>query len=271
MLCLRKQLTGLVCAGFRLHDPYLQQLEEIDIPCAFIDIRTDKPDVLDITMDNERAAREAVSFLIKNGRKNIALVNGGPDADVSHPARQRLPVGPGGCRADRPPRLDDHRQLRREHRLSENQGLPGTVPQVDAFFCASDLMALGVCRAIEERGLTVGEEIAVIGFDDIPVARYLHGGLTTIRQDFYLMGYMAGKAIYQKIEGQPDVHVDHMMYELVGAGQRPRQTIKLDRVYKTSPASLWILRMYKCRGSVLFYPRKITKTFSQTGQEGSGL
>ena len=55
VLCLRKQLTGLICAGFRLHDPYLQQLDEIDIPCAFIDIRTSSPDVLNITMDNERA------------------------------------------------------------------------------------------------------------------------------------------------------------------------------------------------------------------------
>lgn len=218
VLCLRKQLTGLVCAGFRLHDPYLQQLEEIDIPCAFIDIRTDKPDVLDITMDNERAAREAVSFLIKNGRKNIALVNGGPDADVSilRGSGYRWALEDAGLTV-RPDwmitaNFDENIAYQKTRAFLEQY------PQVDAFFCASDLMALGVCRAIEERGLTVGEEIAVIGFDDIPVARYLHGGLTTIRQDFYLMGYMAGKAIYQKIEGQPDVHVDHMMYELVVRG-----------------------------------------------------
>ena len=92
---------------------------------------------------------------------------------------------------------------------------------MDALFCASDLMALGACQAIEERGLTVGREIAVVGFDDIPVARHLHGGLTTIRQDFYLMGYMAGQAVYRRIEGQPDVHVDNMMYELVVRGSAP--------------------------------------------------
>ena len=44
------------------------------------------------------------------------------------------------------------------------------------------------------------------------------GGLTTVRQDFYLTGYMAGKAIYEKIEGKTDVHVDNMMYELVIRG-----------------------------------------------------
>ena len=218
VLCLKKQLTGLVCTGFRLHDPYLQQLDEIDIPCAFIDIRTSSPDVLNITMDNERAAYEAVSFLIKNRRRNIALVNGSSEADVA------LLRGSGYRRALteaglvlRPDRMlmadfDSSLAYAKVKELLERDGA------VDALFCASDVMALGACKAIEELGLTVGDQVAVVGFDDIPEARYLYGGLTTVRQDFYLTGYMAGKAIYEKIEGKADVHVDNMMYELVIRG-----------------------------------------------------
>lgn len=218
VLCLKKQLTGLVCTGFRLHDPYLQQLDEIDIPCAFIDIRTSSPDVLNITMDNERAAYEAVSFLIKNGRRNIALVNGSSEADMA------LLRGSGYRRALteaglvlRPDRMlmadfDSSLAYAKVKELLERDGA------VDALFCASDVMALGACKAIEELGLTVGDQVAVVGFDDIPEARYLYGGLTTVRQDFYLTGYMAGKAIYEKIEGKADVHVDNMMYELVIRG-----------------------------------------------------
>ena len=218
VLCLKKQLTGLVCTGFRLHDPYLQQLDEIDIPCAFIDIRTSSPDVLNITMDNERAAYEAVSFLIKNGRRNIALVNGSSEADMA------LLRGSGYRRALteaglvlRPDRMlmadfDSSLAYAKVKELLERDGA------VDALFCSSDVMALGACKAIEELGLTVGDQVAVVGFDDIPEARYLYGGLTTVRQDFYLTGYMAGKAIYEKIEGKADVHVDNMMYELVIRG-----------------------------------------------------
>ena len=218
VLCLKKQLTGLVCTGIRLHDPYLQQLDEIDIPCAFIDIRTSSPDVLNITMDNERAAYEAVSFLIKNGRRNIALVNGSSEADVA------LLRGSGYRRALteaglvlRPDRMlmadfDSSLAYAKVKELLERDGA------VDALFCSSDVMALGACKAIEELGLTVGDQVAVVGFDDIPEARYLYGGLTTVRQDFYLTGYMAGKAIYEKIEGKADVHVDNMMYELVIRG-----------------------------------------------------
>lgn len=218
VLCLSKQLTGLICSGFRLGDPYLKQLEEIDIPCAFIDMRTGHPDVLDITMDNERAAYEAVSFLIKNGRKNIALVNGGPEADVS------ILRGNGYQRAMEsaglPVRLsrvlaadfDESTAYRQVKQLLQRDS------EVDALFCASDLMALGACKAVEEAGFIVGQDIAVVGFDDIPEAKHLYGGLTTIRQDFYLMGYMAGKAIYERIEGREAAGVEEMMYELVIRG-----------------------------------------------------
>ena len=218
VLCLKKQLTGLVCTGFRLHDPYLQQLDEIDIPCAFIDIRTSSPDVLNITMDNERAAYEAVSFLIKNGRRNIALVNGSSEADVAllrgSGYRRALTEAGLVLRPDRMLMADVDASLAyaKVKELLERDGA------VDALFCASDVMALGACKAIEELGLTVGDQVAVVGFDDIPEARYLYGGLTTVRQDFYLTGYMAGKAIYEKIEGKADVHVDNMMYELVIRG-----------------------------------------------------
>ncbi len=197
------------------HQQAQRSLKILCLSCAFIDVRIDNPDVLDITMDNERAAYEAVSFLIKNGRKNIALVNGGPEADVAilRGSGYRWAMEEAGLPIQPNRVLDagfqeDIAYQRVRHLLERDSS-------VDALFCASDLMALGACKAIEERGLTVGDQIAVVGFDDIPSARYLYGGLTTVRQDFYLMGYMAGKAIYEKIEGKTDVRVDNMMYELV--------------------------------------------------------
>jgi LacI family transcriptional regulator len=91
-------------------------------------------------------------------------------------------------------------------------------PGIDALFCASDLMAIGACRAIEDLGKRVGSDIFVVGFDDIPIAKYLYGGLTTVRQDFYRMGYVAGQAIYDRIEGTSKAHTDDVMYELVVRG-----------------------------------------------------
>jgi DNA-binding LacI/PurR family transcriptional regulator len=61
-------------------------------------------------------------------------------------------------------------------------------PEVTAVFCANDHQALGLFRALHERGVKVPDDISVVGFDDIPEAEYLSPPLTTIRQDFDEVG-----------------------------------------------------------------------------------
>jgi DNA-binding LacI/PurR family transcriptional regulator len=61
-------------------------------------------------------------------------------------------------------------------------------PEVTAVFVANDQMALGVLRALHERGRNIPREISVVGFDDIPEAQYFTPPLTTVRQDFGEMG-----------------------------------------------------------------------------------
>jgi DNA-binding LacI/PurR family transcriptional regulator len=61
-------------------------------------------------------------------------------------------------------------------------------PDVTAVFVANDQMALGVLRALHERGRSIPREISVVGFDDIPEAQYFTPPLTTVRQDFGEMG-----------------------------------------------------------------------------------
>lgn len=218
VICLKKQLTGLICSGFRISDRYMSQLGEIDIPCAFIDMRTPDERVLDITIDNRKAAFDAVSYLLRCGKKNIAMVNGSTVADVSllRESGYRAAMAAAGLEVS-PLRVvnanfDDIVAYNLVWRLLQDD------PEIDALFCASDLMAIGACRAIEDLGKRVGSDIFVVGFDDIPIAKYLYGGLTTVRQDFYRMGYVAGQAVYDKIEGTHKAHTDDVMYELVVRG-----------------------------------------------------
>ncbi len=91
--------------------------------------------------------------------------------------------------------------------------------ELDAIFCVSDLMAFGACQAAEEAGLVIGRDIAIVGFDDIPTAKYVYGGLTTVRQDFYAMGYSAGAQIFEKISGEKSVaSPGELLYRLVVRG-----------------------------------------------------
>jgi DNA-binding LacI/PurR family transcriptional regulator len=82
-------------------------------------------------------------------------------------------------------------------------------PEVSAIFVANDQMALGVLRALHERGREIPGEVSIVGFDDVPEAQYFTPPLTTVRQDFGEMGRSAMRLLLELIQdtGQPPQRV----------------------------------------------------------------
>jgi DNA-binding LacI/PurR family transcriptional regulator len=80
------------------------------------------------------------------------------------------------------------------HRLMENS------PDLDAVFVNSDLMAIAAINVIQNRGKRVPEDIAVVGYDDLPLARYNNLPLTTIRQNLRLAGRLLAQNLTQYIQ-----------------------------------------------------------------------
>jgi DNA-binding LacI/PurR family transcriptional regulator len=66
-----------------------------------------------------------------------------------------------------------------------------------------DLMALGAMRALEECGLRVGQDVAVVGFDDMPVIQYLKPGLTSVRQPVWEVAQKVVEMLVSLLEGKP--------------------------------------------------------------------
>jgi DNA-binding LacI/PurR family transcriptional regulator len=92
----------------------------------------------------------------------------------------------------------------------------------------NDVAAFGVMRAIQERGLTVGEDVAVGGFDDIPAAEYIHPGLTTIHQPIFEIGQQLMTLLLQLLNNETVATRAHLIDpELVirssSGSQRKRQ------------------------------------------------
>src|SRR6202022_2080141 len=76
-----------------------------------------------------------------------------------------------------------------------------------AILCANDQTALGVIHALAQRGIRVPQDVAITGFDDVPVARHLHPPLTTGRQPMEELGAKAFEILYARIStagGAPD-------------------------------------------------------------------
>jgi DNA-binding LacI/PurR family transcriptional regulator len=74
-------------------------------------------------------------------------------------------------------------------------------PRPTAVFVASDVVALGAMQAIENTGARIPEDIAVVGFDDIPLAEYYNPPLTTLRLPAYKLGWAVGERLVHFIQG----------------------------------------------------------------------
>jgi DNA-binding LacI/PurR family transcriptional regulator len=79
---------------------------------------------------------------------------------------------------------------------------------VEAVFVANDQMALGLLRALAEAGRAVPEDVLVAGFDDVPEAEFYSPPLTTVRQDFAMVGRRSVEMLIARIEDTDDSPVD---------------------------------------------------------------
>jgi DNA-binding LacI/PurR family transcriptional regulator len=90
----------------------------------------------------------------------------------------------------------------------------GPAPDVTAVFVANDQMALGLLNALHEAGVSVPDEVSVVGFDDVPEAAYYTPPLTTVRQDFAELGRRGVELILSRLRGE-HIHVDAVTPRLV--------------------------------------------------------
>jgi len=88
-------------------------------------------------------------------------------------------------------------------------------PAITAVLAANDSMALGVMKALTERGLAVPADVSVVGFDDMSEARYFQPGLTTIRLDFNEVGRVAVDRLLQLMGGDPAESIPAITPELI--------------------------------------------------------
>ncbi len=201
-LCKKKNLSGLVVTGLKVDDPYYHEILDCDIPCAIIDMEVRGKRKCNVTVDNIQASKEAVSYLIGLGHRKIGMINGGKMADVS--GQRYSGYVAALVEAGVPLVLDytRHCDFLEDKSYEQTMDLLKTYPEITALFCASDLMALGALRAIEELGLQAPEDISVVGFDDIPVAKYVYKGVTTVRQSPMRMGIEGGRVVWEMLQGQ---------------------------------------------------------------------
>jgi LacI family transcriptional regulator len=199
---------GVVITSVTRDDPLLAHF--LTHKRRFVMVETPPPEVAHlisyVTVDNVAAAEEAVNHLIAIGRRRIAHITGQmdiQDAVERHAGYVRALTGAG--LPVNPDLIVQGRFLKREGYEAVRKLLPYAP---DAIFCGGDTAAVGALEALHEAGLRVPDDVAVIGFDDLDVARVT--GLTTVNHAVQQIGSSAATLLIDLIEGQLE-HPQHIV------------------------------------------------------------
>ena len=139
---------------------------------------------------------------------------GGPQAERA--AGYRMALTERGLKAD----IVDGAEFNEVGGREATLKLLARATRPTALFAANDLMAIGAMEALREQGVAIPDEMAVVGFDDIFIARLVSPGLTTVSQFQYEMGVAAGETLLCRLRGAaaPIGTSREMPYKLIERG-----------------------------------------------------
>ncbi len=191
-------LDGVLVQATHIDDEIFTWLANGNIPYVVVGRPADTATMNYVDVDNRSGAQMAVTHLIRLGHRKIATVTG----PLSTQAGKDRLAGYRNALSERGLPYDE--RLTAEGDFTEDGGYYATqrlIPhEPTALFVASDMMAIGALRALREAGLSVPEDVAIVGFDDLPPATLADPQLTTIRQPIRRLGIKAVEILLDIID-----------------------------------------------------------------------
>lgn len=156
-----------------------------------------------VAIDNVRAAEDAVAHLIARGRRRIAAIGAQPLEPYATP-QQRTAGYERALQSAGIERRPDYARPAAHYSRADGYAVAKTLlalsPRPDAIFCFSDLLAMGAMRAVFDAGLTVPDDVAVVGIDDIEEGRYSRPTLTSVSLDTAFIAEQAVSRLVDRID-----------------------------------------------------------------------
>lgn len=219
---MRGRVDGLIIMSSAVSAAVLAEWLPENLPVVLLNAPDAGADVDAIDLDNFGGAHAMATHLVEQGHRRMAMITG--------PARNH----------DALERLRGYRVALRENGIAAADGLEfagdftehsghraaaeilRTTPPVTAIFAANDAMAIGALSAAREAGHAVPARIAVAGFDDIPIARYLNPPLSSVHVSIHELGMRAMRRLLEAVTRR-----DHERY---------RETLPVRLVVRESTA-----------------------------------
>lgn len=207
-----KMVDGIIYMSSSLAENILNLLNNLKLPTVLVETKGEDNGYPSVTIDNEKAAYDATSYLIKKGNKKIAYVGVKPDTPNASALRFQ-----GYKRALIENGIEYDENLVQFGGLKATDGRDGMEvilgkAKIDAVFCASDEIAMGVINILRDNGIEVPKDVDVIGFDNIYASSIYYPKLTTVEQPMYDMGSV-GMRMLIKIINKKEVEREHYVLE----------------------------------------------------------
>jgi DNA-binding LacI/PurR family transcriptional regulator len=208
-----KRIDGMILSTPRLNDKALKALENVDIPTVMMgSISGSKLPFVDV--DNTKAAEKATSYLIELGHRAIACISNAPPEYTAAPervagfrnalSRMNVPINE---------KLVYYADFDPESGYDCMKSILQSGEKFTAAFVASDNVAMGAKAALREANMRIPDDISLIGFDDIPWAKYSDPPLSTIRLPAEALAQSACTLLLDMIQGNENRHNNHLILE----------------------------------------------------------
>lgn len=196
----QRHADGLVVMSQHEDPTLVKVLSSSAVPMVFIGRPVGINGVHHVDVDNVTGGRLATQHLIDRGRRRIATITGPADMAASQDRETgwRLALEEAG--------LDASRRARGTFTLTSGAAAAGELleswPDIDGIFVASDLMALGAIQVLHARGLRVPDDVAVVGYDDLPLAAEGQVPLTTVTNPVGELAMLAMEMLLALLQGE---------------------------------------------------------------------
>lgn len=198
-----RKADGFVLPRTRLDDPRVAVLRETDTPFVLFGRHGDPTGCAWYDIDMEGAMRDGVRLLVGRGHRRIAFVGGSPDHTYARLRAQGFRAGMAQSGLPVPDGYVRDGGIDRTTGAAIFDDLLDRDDPPTAFVCAIDAAALGLWRAARVRGLRVGRDLAVLGYDGAPEGAHAEPPLATWSVDYEVAGRRLADLLIRRVRGEP--------------------------------------------------------------------
>lgn len=197
---LRRRVDGLILTSVGRHPDYGTSLREQGIPVVYVDRRPSDSGFDSVTSDNREGARAATAHLIRHGHHRIALLTDRLDIQTAAERQRGFfdALGHAGIPTTGTPVVTELHDAGAAQRALARLLASDEPPT--AVFSSQNLVTVGALHALRATGAQ--HSVALVGFDDLPLADLVEPGVTVVAQDPQQIGRVAVTRVFARLEGQ---------------------------------------------------------------------